>query len=369
MIAVTFYNKNQITRRYFQILNEYNTHCSARHPEKWIVSLSRFFLFISVLLAATPLTAQQIQTFADTDSVRVGDTINLSVVIEGKDTLISYPDSSAFSEDLELQNRQRFQVTSQRDSIVYSLQYFGVEDIVIDPLPFEVRAGDRDTTLQSNRVPLFFKTTLAEEEESLRPFKPIFEFARNYWPYIIGLILVLIAGYLIYRYVKERARKDTYIPEPFEKKPFINPLDELEKAILSLQSGTHPTDEKEFEIFYVKLADAIRTYLKRVYDFPALEMTTREIITELQKQRASADLIKKVRKVLNDADMVKFAKFNPASDQVSDAIHTGVDFLETAKTIDSERIQYLEHLHNEEQESKRAEHEKEQNIQKQEFEQ
>lgn len=326
-------------------------------------------MFAFLVFLAIPLSAQQIHTFVNTDSIRVGDSIELSVVIDEKDALISYPDADSFSEELELQNRQRFQVTSRRDSIVYSLQYFGVDDLVIDPLLFEVRVGDRDTTLRTNRVPVFFKSTITEDEEGLRPFKPIFEFARAYWPYILGMILVLLAGYLVYRYLKDRARQETFTPERFEEKPFIDPLEELEKSIFSLQSGSHPVNEKEFEIFYVKLADAIRTYLKRVYEFPALEMTTREIITELQRERASADLIRDVKKVLNDADMVKFAKFNPASDQVNDAIQTGIDFLETARTIDSERIDYLKHLHEQEQKSKRTEHEEEQLKIKQEFEQ
>lgn len=324
-------------------------------------------LFLLISIQPKSSHAQNIHTIVDADSVRVGDTVNLSVVIEGNYTLQSYPDAEAFSEDLELLNRQRYQATSSRDSIVYTLQYFGVEDIVIDPLEFDIRSSEVDTTLRSNRVPLFFKTTLTSEEESLRPLKPIFDFARSYWPYILGGILLLILGHLVTRYLKEQAKRDTFIPQPYREKKFINPLVELEKHIMDLQSGTAPTNEEEFEKFYVRLADAIRLYLKRVYEFPALEMTTGEIIRELQRQRASAELIRDVKKVLRDADMVKFAKFNPASDQVSEAIQTGVDFLETARTVDTERVEYLEHQHNEEQKSLRQKHEEEQEQLKQEF--
>lgn len=338
---------------------------SAKRSTLYLYTIFFFFLSAYSLTAE----AQQIHTIVDVDSVRVGDTINLSVVLEGNYTLQDYPDAEAFPEDLELLNLQRFQTAANRDSIVYSLQYFGVEDLVIDPLQFNITASQRDTILFSNRVPFFFKTTLASQEEELKPLKPIFDFARSFWPYIIGGILLILLGFAIMRYLKERAKQDSFIPQAFRETAFVNPLDELEEDIVSLQSGSAPANREEFEKFYVRLADAIRRYLKRVYGFSALEMTTGEIITALQRQRASADLIRDVKKVLRDADMVKFAKFNPASDQVSDAVQTGVDFIETARTVDSDRVEYLEYQHKEEQETLRQEHHEEQQKLKQEFDQ
>lgn len=323
-----------------------------------------------ILIFLTGLVnAQQLHTFVDRDSVRVGDTITLSVVLDGNFSLSSFPDSADFIDELEMQNRQRFQVSATRDSIVYTLQFFGVEDIVIDPMEFQIRAEQQDTTLLTSRVPLFFKTTLAEEDDQLRPLKPIFDFARSYWPFILGFILVAIIAYLAYRLLKDRAQKETFIPTPYQAKSFVNPLDELEKSIHHIASQPAPMNEQEFEQFYIQLGDTIRLYLKRVYEFPALEMTSGEIVRKLQEQRASADLIKKVKKVLYDADMVKFARFNPASGQVDDAIKTGTDFVVTARTIDIERIGYLEHLHKEEQKELEATHNLKEQKRKQEFEQ
>lgn len=323
------------------------------------------FLCTVFLLFTYSAQAQQIHTFVDTDSLQVGDQFTLSIVLQGNYVLQNYPDADDFHDDIEMQNRQRFQVAANRDSVVYTLQFFSLEDIIIDRLQFELQ----DTTLQSSRVPLFFKTTLAEDDAELRPFKPIFDFARSYWPWILALLLIAAAGYFLYKKLRERAKQDTYIPAPFSVEPFIDPLQELEKSVQAIASEPPPVNEKEFEQFYIRLGDAIRLYLKRVYEFPALEMTSGEIVRKLQELRASSDLIKKVKKVLYDADMVKFAKFNPASDQVSDAIKTGSDFVETARTIDSERIEYLKHLHNEEQKELQKEHELQEQKRKQEFEQ
>ncbi len=243
---------------------------------------------------------------------------------------------------------------------MYSLQFFGVEDITINPKEFQLQVDEQDTTLYSNQVQLFFKTTLAESDDEFRPFKPIFDFARSYWPYVVALLLLLLAAYSIYRYIKQRPTQQAYKPEPFRPEPFNNPLDELEKNLEQLKAGADPQNREEFEQFYIQLGDSIRLYLKRVYQFPALEMTSGEIIRQLQQERASHELIQKVKKVLYDADMVKFAKFNPASDQVLEAYRTATDFLETARTIDAEKVEYMKHQHEMEQQQKRADHEKKQ---------
>lgn len=313
-----------------------------------------------LMLAGTVTMAQQIHTFVDVDSVSVGDSFSVSIILEGNYTLVSYPEAEDFEEDLEVKNRERFQVSATRDSIVYSLQFFGVEDITINPKEFQLQVDEQDTTLYSNQVQLFFKTTLAENDDEFRPFKPIFDFARSYWPYVVALLLLLLAAYSIYRYIKQRPTQQAYKAEPFRPKPFNNPLDELEKNLEQLKAGADPQNREEFEQFYIQLGDSIRLYLKRVYQFPALEMTSGEIIRQLQQERASHELIQKVKKVLYDADMVKFAKFNPASDQVLDAYRTATDFLETARTIDAEKVEYMKHQHEMDQKQKRADHEKKQ---------
>lgn len=329
----------------------------------------RIVAFIFLCLTALPLHAQQIHTYVDKDSLRVGDEFSLSVVLDGTYTLESYPGEGSFSDSLEFIDRQRFQIAATRDSIVYSLQFFSVDDMTIGPLDFQLRTGDRDTTLKSNPLPLYFKSTLAGDDEQLRPLKPIFDFARSYWLYFLILLLLAVIGYFIFRHLKDRAQQDTFIPKPYNREPFVDPLDELEQSIQDIASDKPPVDHEEFEQLYIRLADAIRLYLKRVYEFPALEMTSGEIIRKLQQIRASSDLIKNARTVLQEADMVKFANFNPASDQVSNAIKTGERFVETVKTIDSERIDYLRHLHNKEQEEREDAHHEMELKRKKEFEQ
>jgi hypothetical protein len=91
------------------------------------------------------------------------------------------------------------------------------------------------------------------------------------------------------------------------------------------------------------LGDTIRLYLKRIYEFPALEMTTREIHEELKKELAPSEIITITKKVLNEADIVKFANFHPGTEQAASVYNRAKQFIETAEVVNYEQIKYMKY--------------------------
>lgn len=299
-------------------------------------------LFVSLL------SAQQVHTYIDRDSVMVGDRFVFSIVFEGEYNSIAYPDESQFEEELSLINRQRYQITTSRDSLAYDLQFFGTEDIVIGRKEIRMTASDGDTTLYTVPVPIFFKSVVAEDDEEFRPFKPIFDFARNWLPLII--LIILLASLLYYLFKRYQNREVLDEPKMVVKTPpppFINPLTELKKGISGLEKTTALVSTEDFEQFYIRLGDSIRLYLKRVYEFPALEMTTREIIDRLHQELAPSEIIKITRSVLNEADMVKFANFNPGQELAESVLNKAYQFIETASVVNAEKIRYMKYKYDE----------------------
>lgn len=292
------------------------------------------------------VNAQQINTYVDTDSVEAGTTFHYIIVVEGEYDSLEYPAENEFGEHTELISRERFQINESRDSLVYELQFFGVEDFTIDQKEITIQREAADTTLYTTRVPMVFKSSLAEGDEEFRPLKPIFTFARTYWPYILGLLLLALAGWYFYRWYSTAEPEPKPVP-PSKPKPFVDPLLQLKKNLAELRNIEELNEKKDFEDFYVKLGDAIRLYLKRVYEIPALEMTTREINMALQKELASSKIISITRKVLNEADIVKFANFQPGKKQAEKVLKTADEFTETVTVIDSERVEYLKYQYNE----------------------
>jgi hypothetical protein len=309
--------------------------------------LKFFKLFICTLVfiitaLSSNISAQSVHTYVDRDSLQVGDRFNYTIVFDGMYDAISFPVEEDFENEFEMISRERYQVTERRDSLVYTLQFFGVENSTIGRKEIQLEYEGSDTTLYTTPVPLFFKTILAEGDEEFRPLKPIFDFARNWWPYILAALLFAIAAYLFYRWYTKREPEPVTEPVPLPD-PFRNPLDDLKKEIEKLADVQSLHTEEEFETFYIRLGDSIRLYLKRIYEFPALEMTTREINEELQKELAPSEIITITRKVLNEADIVKFANFHPGTEEAVSVYKRAKQFIETAEVVNYEQIKYMKY--------------------------
>lgn len=302
--------------------------------------------------------AQELHTYVDRDSVRVGDIISFTLVVNTGDNYQSaiFPGEDKFeNEDLIFVNRQRHRLSANRDSVVYHLQFFGTEDYIIERMPVELtNEADVDSTIYSTPVPLFFKTVVAEGDEEFRPLKPIFAFAADLWPWLLAIILLALAGWLLYRYLQKREPK----PEPKEAPepvPFDNPLLRLRDQLNTLSGENSPLNRRDFKEFYVLLGDAIREYFEHVYDIDALEMTSGEILKALREYPAEKEIITITRKVLNEADMVKFAKFEPDIHQARKALEVAFQFLEVVSETDKYRIEELRETHESHQELLTAE--------------
>lgn len=301
------------------------------------------FLFLNLCFAALS-SAQQVHTYVDADSLQVGDLFTYTIVFSGPYDNIEFPDEESFEEELTVNSIQRYQSPAGRDSIVYHLQFFAVEDLTISPKEINVQKSDEDTTLTTTQVPLRFKTTLAADDDEFRPMKPIFSFARTWWPYILAVILLLIAAYYLYRWYNSRDIAEIPETEPVQPpQPFSNPLEELKQTISGLPNIETLENFDQFEKFYIDLGDAIRFYLKRVYQFQALEMTTSEIAHSLQEEHAPPKIISITRKVLNEADIVKFANFNPGSEGARKALETAIAFIETAEVVNHDQIKFMKY--------------------------
>lgn len=321
---------------------------------RFITKYTFLFFFLTVVWIPAA-ESQNLHTYVSVDSIEVGDTFTYTLVLnrDREYGSIIFPDGEEFGDDVEFLKRERYQSAPLRDSLVYRLQYFGTSDIILPEQEILIGRAEGDTLLTSNPVPLYFKTTLSEGDEEFRPLKPIFDFAALIWPYLLGLILLLIAGWYIYKRLSRMEKK----PEPKtpeEEAPFANPLQVLESKLIKLGSGQFPSAREEFEHFYIELGDAIREYIERVYEIEALEMTSREILRAMQQYPADREMITITRKVLNEADMVKFARFTPSGKQAKEALNLAQDFLNTARSLDSSRIDQLR-KHHEQSEQERIE--------------
>ena len=289
---------------------------------------------------------QQLDTYVRQDSITSGDVITYSIVLS-LDTLyneIIFPDSSHFGEDLHIRRRPRFKLNDLTDSLAYELQYFGDSDLNLDQLPVVLQGANGNKTLYTDPVALPFRTLLPEQDAQIKPAKPIFDFFRSNWPYFVALGLFLIVAYLLYRYwLKNKDNKpqqSVYTPPAF-----YNPLHGLEQKLDTLKNDPALVKGVEFKAFYVNLGDAIRAYFEELYQIPALESTSRELMRYLDAFGVEPSMVKNTRSLLQEADMVKFAKFTPTTELAGSAYAQAIEFMNTARRVDSIRIQRMKDEH------------------------
>jgi hypothetical protein len=311
----------------------------------------RFLISLGIIFLAgcTAAISQQVYTFSSKDTLRVGEVFEYSIVIDnpGATRTAASPDTSFFSSVFELRDVRVFKPAPNRDSLALTIQFFGTADTSLSGMPIRYSTGNDTALIRTGTFPIVYRQTADDNDESeFRPLKPIFQFALIWWPWIIPGLLLLVAGYLLYRYLKNRPEPvDTPAPAAVIIPPFVNPIENLEKELISIKSDTE-LFSRDPKGFYMRLGDALRAYFEELYTIPALESTTRDLGRELIAQMVDSQLSQIVIGILREADMVKFAKYIPWPDEAEKSLAAGFLFLERAKTMDRHKVVKMQHDYN-----------------------
>lgn len=132
---------------------------------------------------------------------------------------------------------------------------------------------------------------------------------------LAGAALLGLLGYIGYRYGKRIAARERPAPPPPPPRP---------AHLIAYEKFGHarlPTTDAELRHFYELVSNITREYYGNRYGFLALDMTTTEILRVLRPIAAAGAApglqIADAQRFLSDADLVKFAKFVPGSDEPS----------------------------------------------------
>lgn len=148
-----------------------------------------------------------------------------------------------------------------------------------------------------------------------------------WWMWLILIAAVIAAVYFGRKYRK--TGKFITLPEKPQPKPWTVALQRLEslKAKNLWENGM----EKEY---FTQLTDILRDYLFARFGINAMEMTSRQIMQTLANQADVKEKRGYVRKILDVADFVKFAKVRPLPADNVEAFDNAVNFVK--ETIEKE---------------------------------
>lgn len=188
-------------------------------------------------------------------------------------------------------------------------------------------------SVASNSVTLTVVPVKVGENEAISDFKDISEPSdKSFWDFLpdwlyelwwLWLICVIGIGGGLYAAAKyKKTGKFISLPEKPQPMPWTVALERLEalKAKGLWESGM----EKDY---FTKLTDILRDYLFSRFGINAMEMTSRQIMQKLTDQADVKDKRAYVRKILDMADFVKFAKVRPLPADNVEAYDNAVAFV------------------------------------------
>lgn len=197
--------------------------------------------------------------------------------------------------------------------------------------PFEVvvTANGEERVLETQPVTMKVVSALPDEPEpqftAARPPVPVWvdDYTLAWLGGGAGVLGLL--GLIAFAAARRRALMPG--PPPPPREPWEVALEKL-----SALAGDDLVERGEYMVFWVKLSEAIREYLGRTYGFPPTELTTAEILRELNAVKWPAGLdIDDVASFLRHCDRVKFGGLRPTVDESSETLRRGFTIVELTR--------------------------------------
>ncbi len=288
---------------------------------------------VSSVSASGPV-APTIRTHVDVDRIRVGDPITLTVTVEAPaDFRIVFP-----GEELDLNPfsvLDRSHRASERgdgrieESLVLTVSAYETGDLGIPSFSIVINGQDQRTDeLKTDAVPIRVETVLTGNDTQPRAIKdPIgYEAAWRYKVYVIGTVLALgigLTALLVWFRRRRRMRAQIAVLTPPPPRPAdAIALEELERLRGEDLPGRGLTKE-----YCVRLTDIFKRYITARYAIPTVERTTGEIRRDLSESMFGETDRRDILHVLEQADLVKFARFEPPTHALFDLFQVVESFI------------------------------------------
>ena len=152
----------------------------------------------------------------------------------------------------------------------------------------------------------------ATSETQLRDIKPLMNMNIEYksaWPYIAASLFAAALIYIIWRQLAKKAPEDKPVFEeikPPAPPPFDIAVSELERLE---QSGL--LEKGEIKLWYMGISRIFRIYIGGLLEFNCVDLDISEIMPVLRKASVRSSYCLEIEDILNECDLVKFARYAP----------------------------------------------------------
>ena len=192
-------------------------------------------------------------------------------------------------------------------------------------------------TVYSNQVALKVSTLPVNVENPEEFFdikqvwKPPFVLA-DYYPIIIGILLVLLLAALAWYIWKRMRERKSLIPFKKEE-PKLPPHEQAIKELDAIKQQKLWQQGRSKE-YYTLITETLRRYMVDRFGINAMEMTSDEILALIKQTTEAQSVYDNLRQILSLADFVKFAKMNPLPDENDLSLMNAYLFVNQTKVVE-----------------------------------
>ncbi len=310
-----------------------------------MISIRYIIFSISVfLLCAFQIQAQEIRlkTTLDTTNVQIGDQFKMTMWAEhNKGELLGFPDlkqDSAYSkiEVLEFSEIDSTELENNKVAIKQQLKLTVWEKgkYVLPPLKFTIMRNGKTDTLTANEMLLQVGAPQIDTTQAIKQIAPIYatpftfdEFMERYFIYVlIGLaVIALIIILILYM----RNREET--PKTILKRPKI-PAHETAYTALNKLKEEKLWEQGKYKEYHSELTDILKHYLEQRYRVTVMELTSHETMIQVKSvSQSNSETNRILEKIFDLADLAKFAKYQPLSNENVESMEDAFAFVERTK--------------------------------------
>jgi len=282
-----------------------------------MVKFFRTYYVLSILLTLK-LYAQSVSVLASVDSsdYLVGDFINYTLEVRAdKNIQITIPfirDSLKKVEIIkELEPLSKEENNIKVATFGFILSYYDSASITIPPIAIRYKTpGDnQEKIVLSNPVTFNVHKVKVQQQAEIKDVKKPIKIPLD-WKFILLIaiiVIILLALAIIYyrRYKKKKAE------QPVKKQIIRIPAHVRALTALNNLESEQLWQKGKIKEYHSNITGIIRGYFEERFNLPALELTTSEQMMHLQNVSAAKNILDETDQFLNNADLVKFAKFNP----------------------------------------------------------
>ena len=222
-----------------------------------------------------------------------------------------------------------------RRTFILTLTVFETGKLMIPTVPIRYEDGSGGHgTVRTEPVAveiLGAKRKPTDKEGQLRPPKPPVPYdpgKLRLWAcgLLAGALLLFLAAKRVFR--RKRIAVDPESLKPPHERAVLEIGRLKEKGFL---------EDRNAKEFYSELSNILRRYLERRFQIEALESTTQELAAVLGAKGFERSLVDRIKEVLQDADLVKFAKHEPPRSLADQSERAVLEIVERTKPDPSSR--------------------------------